>query len=107
MKLHEPKHATKRCLRAFDRRLRRYLVRRLTFQLTGTLRRADFGLGFRAQNWTAAKCPVERRVRRRPREQLKDGTAEFKMHYRKVGRFLHSKLQPARTMLMSVAQDVM
>ena len=39
--------------------------RRLTFELTGTLRRANFGLGFRAQNWTAAKCPVERRVRRR------------------------------------------
>ena len=54
--------------------------RRLTFQLTGTLRGADFGLGFQAQNWTAAKCPVERRVRRHPRKQLEDGKSEFKAH---------------------------
>ena len=37
----------------------------LTFELTCTLRRADFGLGFRARNWTAAKCQVERGVRPR------------------------------------------
>ena len=35
----------------------------LTFKLTCTLGWADFGLGFRAQNWTAAKCQVERMVR--------------------------------------------
>ena len=39
--------------------------KRLTFELTCTLRRADFGLGSWARNWTAAKCQVERRVRRR------------------------------------------
>ena len=27
------------------------------------MRWADFGLGFRARNWTAAECPVERVVR--------------------------------------------
>ena len=39
-------------------------LRGLTFELTGILRLAGFGLGFLAQTWTAAKCPVERRVRR-------------------------------------------
>ena len=37
--------------------------RRITLKLTGTLRWAGFGLGFEAQTWPAAKCPVERRVR--------------------------------------------
>ena len=35
----------------------------LTFELTCTLWRANFGLGFRDQNWTAAECQVERKVR--------------------------------------------
>ena len=35
----------------------------LTFKLNGTLLRANFGLGFRDQNWTAAKCPFQRPVR--------------------------------------------
>ena len=35
----------------------------LTFKLNGTLRWANFGLGFWDQNWTAAKCQVERMVR--------------------------------------------
>ena len=43
-----------------------FRLRGLTFKLTCTLRWADFGLGFRAQNWPAAKCPVERLVRPRP-----------------------------------------
>ena len=33
-----------------------------TFELTCTLRRANFGICFRDQNWTAAKCQVERWV---------------------------------------------
>ena len=43
----------------------RVYLSRLTFELTGTLRWAEFGLEFIAQTWTAAKCPVERPVRRR------------------------------------------
>ena len=37
----------------------------LTFELTGILRQAGFGRELNeAQTWTAAKCPVERMVRR-------------------------------------------
>ena len=65
--------------------------RRLTFQLTGTLRRAYFGLGFRAQNWTAAKCPVERVVRPRRASSLSDATIGFDAIWQRVAGYLHLK----------------
>ena len=65
------------------------LVWGLTFELTGTLRWADFGLGSWAQNWTAAKCPVERVVRPRRASSLSDATIGFDAIWQRVAGYLH------------------
>ena len=65
--------------------------RRLTFELTGTLRWADFGLGSWAQNRTAAKCPVERVVRPRRASSLSNATIGPDAIWRRVAGYLNLK----------------